>query len=156
MDQIKKNPMYRFLLVLTISSTVGLQTWIVLFNNFAVENVGLTGEGIGIIQSVREIPGFLTFLAIFVMLLIKEHRLSAISIVFLGLGLGLTGLFPSPAGLIVTTTIFSLGFHYYETTNQSLTLQYFDETRSPLVFGKLRSIAAASNIAIGIAKLKLM
>ncbi len=151
MDQIKKNPMYRFLLVLTISSTVGLQTWIVLFNNFAVENVGLTGEGIGIIQSVREIPGFLTFLAIFVMLLIKEHRLSAISIVFLGLGLGLTGLFPSPAGLIVTTTIFSLGFHYYETTNQSLTLQYFDETRSPLVFGKLRSIAAASNIAIGIA-----
>ena len=151
MDEIKKNPMFRFLLVLTISSTVGLQTWIVLFNNFAVEDVGLTGEGIGIVQSFREIPGFLTFLAIFVMMLIKEHRLSAISIICLGLGLGLTGLFPSPAGLIVTTMIFSLGFHYFETTNQSLTLQYFDETRSPWVFGKLRSIAAASNVAIGIA-----
>ncbi len=151
MDEIKKNPMYRFLLVLTISSTVGLQTWMILFNNFAVENVGLSGENIGIIQSVREIPGFLTFLAIFVMLLIKEHRLSAISIVTLGLGLGATGLFPSRSGLIVTTMIFSLGFHYYETTNQSLTLQYFDKTRSPWVFGKLRSIAAASNIAIGIA-----
>ena len=151
MDEIKKNPMYRFLLVLTISSTVGLQTWMILFNNFAVEKVGLTGEGIGIIQSLREIPGFLTFLAIFVMMLMKEHRLSAISIVTLGLGLGLTGLFPSTAGLIATTMIFSLGFHYYETTNQSLTLQYFDKTRSPLVFGKLRSMAAASNIAIGIA-----
>ena len=151
MDEIIKNPMFRFLLVLTISSTVGLQTWIVLFNNFAVENVGLTGEGIGIVQSFREIPGFLTFLAIFVMMLVKEHRLSAISIICLGLGLGLTGLFPSPAGLIITTMIFSLGFHYFETTNQSLTLQYFDETRSPWVFGKLRSIAAASNVAIGIA-----
>ena len=150
MDEIKKNPMYRFLLVLTISSTVGLQTWMILFNNFAVENVGLTGEGIGIIQSVREIPGFLTFLAIFVMMLMKEHRLSAISIIATGVGLGLTGLFPSPAGLAITTMIFSLGFHYYETTNQSLTLQYFDKTKSPWVFGKLRSIAAASNIAIGI------
>ena len=143
--------MYRFLLVLTISSTVGLQAWMILFNNFAVENVGLSGESIGIIQSVREIPGFLTFLAIFVMMVIKEHRLSAISIVTLGIGLGVTGLFPSFSGLMLTTMIFSLGFHYYETTNQSLTLQYFDKTRSPWVFGKLRSIAAASNIAIGIA-----
>ncbi len=151
MDEIKKNPMYRFLLVLTISSTVGLQAWMILFNNFAVENVGLTGEEIGIIQSVREIPGFLTFLAIFVMMVLKEHRLSAVSIVSLGLGLGVTGLFPSMAGLLATTTLFSIGFHYYETTNQSLTLQYFDKTRSPWVFGKLRSIAAASNIAIGIA-----
>ena len=151
MDEIKKNPMYRFLLVLTISSTVGLQAWMILFNNFAVEKVGLSGEAIGIIQSVREIPGFLTFLAIFVMMLIKEHRLSAISIITLGMGLGATGLFPSSSGLMVTTMIFSLGFHYYETTNQSLTLQYFDKTKSPWVFGKLRSIAAASNVAIGIA-----
>jgi predicted MFS family arabinose efflux permease len=44
----------------------------------------------------------------------------------------------------------SFGFHYYETTNQSLTLQYFDKQTSPWVFGKLRSLAAASNITIGI------
>jgi len=43
----------------------------------------------------------------------------------------------------------SFGFHYYETTNQSLTLQYFDQDKSPWVFGKLRSYGAASNIAIG-------
>jgi len=44
----------------------------------------------------------------------------------------------------------SFGFHYYETTNQSLTLQYFDENTSPWVFGKLRSMAAASNIGVGV------
>lgn len=142
--------MYRFLMVLTISSTVGLQTWMTLFNNFAVEQVNLTGEQVGMIQSVREIPGLLTLLAVFVMMVIKEHRLSAISILFLGAGLALTGLFPSYAGLMVTTVVMSFGFHYYETTNQSLTLQYFDQHTSPMVFGKLRSIAAASNIGIGI------
>jgi hypothetical protein len=150
MDKTTQNPMFRFLMVLTISSTIGLQSWITLFNNFAVETVGLTGRQVGVIQSIREIPGFLTLLAVFVMLIVKEHRLSALSVLFLGVGLGLTGLFPSYAGLMATTLIMSFGFHYYETTNQSLTLQYFDTQTSPWVFGKLRSIAAASSIGTGI------
>ena len=45
----------------------------------------------------------------------------------------------------------SFGFHYYETTNMSLTLQYFDTDTSPWVFGKQRSYAAASSIAVGLA-----
>lgn len=102
------------------------------------------------IQSVREVPGFLALLIIFVMLLLKEHRISSLSIVTLGVGVALTGLFPSYFGLIATTVIMSTGFHYYETTCQSLTLQYFDKQHSPIVFGKLRSISAASNIAVGI------
>ncbi len=150
MIPLKQNPMYRFLLVLTISSAVGLQAWMMLFNNFAVDQVNLTGEQVGMIQSVREIPGFLTLLAVFVMMVIKEHRLSALSILFLGAGLALTGFFPSYVGLMVTTVVMSFGFHYYETTNQSLTLQYFDKHTSPMVFGKLRSIAAASNIGVGV------
>jgi len=150
MDQVKQKPMYRFLVVLTIASTVGLQAWLTLFNNFAVEVAGLQGKHIGVIQSVREIPGFLALLAVYVMLIVREHRLSALSILSLGLGLGATGLFPSYSGLLITTLIMSFGFHYYETTNQSLTLQYFDYKTSPWVFGRLRSLAAASSIAVGI------
>jgi MFS transporter len=150
MDQVKQKPMYHFLVVLTIASTVGLQAWLTLFNNFAVEVAGLQGKHIGVIQSVREIPGFLALLAVYVMLIVREHRLSALSILCLGLGLGATGLFPSYSGLLITTVIMSFGFHYFETTNQSLTLQYFDEKTSPWVFGRLRSLAAASSIAVGI------
>lgn len=150
MKEAKKTTMYRFLMVLTISSTIGLQTWRTLFDNFAVRVVGLDGNHIGMIQSVREIPGFLALLAIFAIVLIKEYRLSALSILVLGIGVASTGLFSSYAGLLFTTIIMSFGFHYYETTNQSLTLQYFDKYTSPWVFGKLRSLAAAANITIGI------
>ncbi len=142
--------MFRFLAILSIAATVGLQAWRTLFNNFAVEVVHLEGNHIGIIQSVREIPGFLALLVIYIILILKEHRLSALSIAILGLGVGITGVFPSYTGLIATTMIMSFGFHYFETTNQSLTLQYFDKDSSPLVIGKLRSYGAASNIAVGI------
>jgi len=150
MEHVKRNPMYIYLVMLTIASTVGLQAWTTLFNNFAVEMAGLDGDGIGIIQSIREIPGFLALLAIVVIRFIPEHRLSALSILMLGLGIAATGFFPSLAGLALTTLVMSFGFHYYETTNMSLTLQYFDKKASPWVFGKLRSISAASSIVVGV------
>jgi hypothetical protein len=55
---VRKDRMYRYLLVLTVASAIGLQGWRTLFNNFAVEVAGLDGHQVGIIQSVREIPGF--------------------------------------------------------------------------------------------------
>ena len=150
MINLRKNPMYRFLAVLTIASMMGLQAWRTLFDNFAVNVAGLDGNHIGMIQSFREIPGFLTLLVVFVIMIIREHRLSAISILVLGLGVAATGQFPTFTGLLLTTMLMSFGFHYYETTNQSLTLQYFDEDTSPLVFGRLRALAAASNIGVGV------
>ncbi len=148
--QFKDDPMYRFLIGLTIASAIGLQGWRTLFNNFAVEVAGLNGAQVGLIQSVREIPGFLALLAIYMMLFIREHRLSALSILFLGLGVGLTGLLPTFSGVVFTTLVMSFGFHYFETTNQSLTLQYFDRDTAPIVFGRQRSYAAATNIGIGL------
>ncbi|MBI9076041.1 MAG: MFS transporter [Desulfatibacillum sp.] len=149
MEPADTKKMYVFLMVLTIASALGLQSWMTLFNNFAVEKVGLDGQHVGVIQSVREIPGFLSLLAIYVMLIMKEHRLSALSILLLGAGVASTGLFPSFAGLLCATLVMSFGFHYFETTNQSLTLQYFDQTTSPKVFGRLRSLASGANIVVG-------
>ena len=149
MQNILKDRMFIFLAVMSIVTTMGFQIWRTLFNNFAVDVVGLGGNHMGMIQSVREIPGFLALLVVYVTLIIKEHKLSALSVAVLGLGISLTGVFPSYMGLIFTTLLMSFGFHYFETTNQSLTLQYFDKQTSPWVMGKLRSYSAASAIAIG-------
>ena len=141
--------MLRFLIILTIASGVGLQAWMILFNNFAVDAAGLNGLQIGVIGSVREIPGLLALLVVYVLLVVSEHRLAAVSIVTIGVGSIVTGFLPSYGGLIVSTLIISFGFHYYETTNQSLTLQYFDVHQAPLVFGRLKSLTAAVNIVVG-------
>jgi predicted MFS family arabinose efflux permease len=145
-----QKPMLRFLAVMTAASMIGLQGYTILFNNYAVEVLNLDGSGVGLAQSIREIPGSLALLAVYLMLIIKEHRLAALSIALLGCGTALTGLFPTFGGLVFATLVMSFGFHYYETTNQSLTLQYFASGVSPIVFGRLRSLAAASSIASGI------
>ncbi|MBT3177182.1 MAG: MFS transporter [Desulfobacula sp.] len=150
MPDYKKKQMYFYLIVLSVCSTAGLQCWQTLFDNFSVNVVGLDGHHIGALQSVREIPGFLALLVTYVILIIKEHKLSALSIIILGAGLFATGFLPSFSGLILTTMIMSFGFHYFETTNKSLTLQYFDKLSSPLVLSAQRSYAAGASVVVGI------
>ncbi len=142
--------MYTFLVVLCIASALGNQGWQTLFNNFAVEQAGVDSVKMGIIQSLREVPGFLTFFSVYILMVIAEHRFASLSIVVLGIGVMLTGFFPSMGGLIFTTVLMSIGFHYFDTANQSLTLQYFKPDRVPIVLGKLRSFTALSNVAVGV------
>ncbi|MBN2426058.1 MAG: MFS transporter [Calditrichaceae bacterium] len=151
----KLKPMYRYLMMLTIASAIGNQGWQTLFNNFAVDVGHLNGNQIGIIQGVREIPGLLALLAIFLIRFLREDRLSALSILVLGGGLAATGFFPGYSGILITTLLMSTGFHYYETTNQSLMLQYFNAQTAPKVIGNFRGLAAASNIFIGLLILSL-
>lgn len=149
-SSIRKNPMYKYLLLLTAGSAAALQAWNTLFNNFAVDHAGLNGLQVGAIQSVREIPGFLSLLVIYVLFVIKEHRLAVLSVFLCGAGVLVTGLFPSFTGIMVTTFIMSVGFHYFETTNQSLSLQYFNHIESPVILSKMRSLNAMVNIMIGV------
>lgn len=148
-EAFNKRRMYIFLLVLIVGVQVGFQGWRTLLNNFAVEIGGLNGLDMGIVNSVREIPGFLALLVIYVILIIREHKLAALSVSVMGLGVAMTGFLPSTSGIIFTTLIMSFGFHYFETMNQSLTLQYFSHTEAPVVMGRLRSLAALTNITVG-------
>ncbi len=150
MDHLKTNPMYRYLMILGICANAGLQGWTALFTNFAKEVVGVNGFQIGVSQAVREIPGFLSFTAVFLLFMFKEHKLSAWSVLLLGIGTGLTGIFTSFSGLLMTTFLMSVGFHFFETTNKSLTVQYFNTTESPVVFARMRGYTALANIAVGL------
>ena len=149
MKDYKDKEIYKYLLIATIFVAVGFQGWRTLFNNFAIENVGITGEQVGMIQSLREIPGFLSFLVIYLLIIFKEQKLSALSLFVMGVGVTMTGFLPSFEGLLLTTFIMSVGFHYYETTSSSLVLQNFSKQNSSLVFGRLRAVMSLGNIAVG-------
>jgi len=145
----KHKPIYTYLIIAYIIAAIGFQGWRTLFNNFAVENVDVSGLQIGVIQSVREIPGLLSFLVIYIIIFIKEQKLSVLSLFTLGVGVFLTGFLPSFEGLLLTTFIMSLGFHYFITVTSSLVLQNFSIKNASTMFGKLRSIGALTNIIVG-------
>jgi len=139
----RKNPEY-LLILLGVASTLAFSVWQVLLNNFAIEVAAFTGREIGILQSLREVPGFLAFTTVFVLLIFREQVFALLAIAVLGAGVALTGFLPSEYGLYFTTVLMSTGFHYFYTVQQSLTLQWIEKERTPEVMGRLSS---ASSIA---------
>ncbi|NMP31708.1 MFS transporter [Thalassotalea sp. M1531] len=120
--------------------------WMVLLNNFVVEKAAFTGKEIGILQSLREVPGFLAFTAVYVLLFIKEQRMALLSLGLTAIGVAGTGYFPSVIGLYITTIIMSIGFHYFETVNQSLTLQWIKKDHTAHFMGRLLSAKSAASL----------
>ncbi|AGW13614.1 MFS transporter [Megalodesulfovibrio gigas] len=141
--------MYRFLMVTSIAATIGMMGWVTLLSNFAVESAGLGPLEIGITQSIREIPGFLSLLVIYLLLVLTEHRAAALSILVMGLGVSITGYLPSFWGVVCSTLIMSTGFHFFEPLNQSLSLQYFSLEAAPIMLSRLRAAMALANIGVG-------
>lgn len=135
------------LIVMSVAMTIAFATWMALLNNFVIERASFTGAEIGMLQSIREIPGFLAFTAVFVLLLLKEQTFAYLSLAVLGIGVAATGYFPTVVGLYLTTFLMSVGFHYYETIKQSLSLQWLSIDEAPAVLGKLIAVSSMASLA---------
>ncbi|PTM38796.1 MFS transporter [Bosea sp. 124] len=135
-----------FLMTLAFINWLGFASWSALLNNFAKEAAGFTGADIGILQSVREIPGFLAFTAIVLFWIMREQVLAYLSLVTLGIGVAITGFYPTLGGLLLTTTVMSLGFHYYETAQQSLQLQLLPKSEAPRLLGRIAGASATAQL----------
>jgi hypothetical protein len=136
------------LYLLAIGNTVAFATWQVMLNNFVVEKAAFTGEEIGILQSLREVPGFLAFTAILVMIFIRQQTFAILSLLTLGIGTAITAYYPSALWLYFATVIMSIGFHYLETLHSSLSLQWLNQDEAPMILGKLMSVRAICNFLI--------
>lgn len=135
-----------FLLIISIVVPIAFSSWMALLNNFVIEKANFDGADIGLLQSVREIPGFLAFTAVFVLLFIREQKFILLSLCALTLGTAITGFFPSLFGLLLTTLLMSTGFHYFETLKQSLSLQWLSKDEAPEMLGKFISVGALASL----------
>ena len=121
-------------------------TWSAMINNFTIEVAGFTGKEFGMLQSIREVPGFLAFAVIFFLLIMREQTLAYVSLLLLGLGTAITGYLPSVIGLYCTTLLMSFGFHYYEAIQTSLSLQWIEKQRTPLVLGRMLAVGSFASL----------
>ncbi|HAU42336.1 MAG TPA: MFS transporter [Gammaproteobacteria bacterium] len=143
--KIRSRP--EFLLLLMAGAVpLSFATWQALLNNFAIERAAFSGAEIGILQSLRELPGFLAFTVVFLLFLLKEQRIALISLILLGIGTALTGFFPTVIGLYLTTVVMSIGFHYFETIQTSLSLQWIETERTAEVLGRIIAVGAFTSI----------
>ena len=155
LTNMRKFPLQQFrnrpeiLLLLTASAVpLSFATWQALVNNFAIERVAFTGLEMGILQSLREVPGFLSFAVVFLLFIFREQTITFVSLLLLGIGTLVTGWFPSIFGLYLTTVVMSLGFHYFQTVHSSLCLQWIDKDKTPEQLGRVIAVGSFTSIIV--------
>ncbi|WP_112324135.1 MFS transporter [Oceanibium sediminis] len=134
------------LMLFAFGMPLSFAVWVATLQNFVIEVAAFDGSDWGWLQTVREIPGFLAIGVILVIMVMREQTLALLSLVLLGGAVAVTGYLPSFSGLLLTTVISSIGFHYYETVNQSLQLQWIDKKRAPRVLGNLLAMGSAGSL----------
>ena len=134
------------LFLMAAAMPLAFATWSALLNNFVIEKAGFTGVEIGWLHTVREIPGFLAVGVILVIMVMREQVLGLLSLFTLGVATAVTAWFPTYGGLLMVTLISSIGFHYFETVNQSLQLQWLPKDRAPQTLGIIVAIGSAASL----------
>ena len=150
LEQAQSLPFWRrpvfLLFLLALGSPIAFNIWSALLNNFVIERANFTGVEIGWLHTVREIPGFLAIGVIVLIMFIREQVLGIIALALLGAATAITAWFPSFGGLLTITMLSSIGFHYFETVNQSLQLQWISKERAPQVLGWIVAIGSGASL----------
>ena len=134
------------LILMAIALPLAFSVWSALLNNFVVEIIRFDGLDIGLLHTIREIPGFLAVGVISILLFFREQTLALLMLCVLGLATAVTAWFPFLSGILTITLLSSIGFHFFETVNQSLQLQWFSKKEAPRKLGTLMAIGSAATL----------
>lgn len=134
------------LFVASAAMPVAFATWSALLNNFVIERAGFDGSDIGWLHTVREIPGFLSIGVIALLLIIREQVLGLLALCLLGVATAITAHYPSMGGILTITLLSSIGFHYFETVNQSLQMQWIAKDRAPQTLGWIMAAGSGATL----------
>ncbi|MEP4198742.1 MAG: MFS transporter [Aliishimia sp.] len=136
------------LFLIAVAMPIAFFTWYALLNNFVEDVANFDGADIGLLHTIREIPGFLAIGVIAIIIFVREQILGLVSLILLGVATAVTAQFPELRGILLLTFLGSVGFHYYETVNQSLQLQWLPKDRAPQILGLLLATGSAATFCV--------
>ena len=134
------------LILMAVALPLAFSVWSALLNNFVVEVIRFDGLDIGVLHTIREIPGFFALGVISILLFVREQTLALSMLALLGIATAVTACFPFLSGILTVTLLSSVGFHFFETVNQSLQLQWFSKKEAPSKLGKLMAYGSAATL----------
>lgn len=127
-----------------------------LYNNYAVERLGIEAHELGYVEALREVPGFLNVLFVALMIRLVPSFVAAGALAMMGLGLAAYLWVDSIMSLAMFSLVWSVGFHCWIPLEQAMGLTLSPEGNKGKWLGRLRSVqSAAWLVSIGVCILVL-
>lgn len=112
------------------------------FNNFVAEALKISAIQLGNLNSIREIPGFLTLILSAFLLYFTESRMAALSLFVFGAGFCLIAASGTYFQVVISALIMSTGFHFFFPLCSSITIAVSETGSEARNLGKVGSVEA--------------
>ena len=150
---------WRLFTALTFLFSFGFAIYAGVFQNFLRDDLHAGPIQLGGLESLREIPGFLTAILTGTLVALAEARVAGLGLMIAGVGIGASGLMGSFGALIAITVLWSVGFHLYAAMSPAITLTLAKGEEGGRHLGRMNavgSIATLAGLAISWAIAKLV
>ncbi len=142
---------FRVLILGSALFSFGFFMYQVLFTNFAADEINILPSELGLLESIREIPGLLSIFIAAATMYLLEPRLAGIALLLMAVGVANYFHLDDVTGLIIFSFIWSIGFHSWAPISLSMALRLGRKGYEGRRLGLLRSsgnIAGLLGIAI--------
>jgi len=112
------------------------------YSNFVGGELRIGAEELGLIESIREVPGLLAVLGGILCAYAAEHVLAGICLLIAGLGFMSVSLASDLMTLIPAVLLWSLGFHFFSPLHYALSLESAGKKKAR-VLGEIAGFSAA-------------
>ena len=125
----------------------GLNAYSAIYNNFLVNDLHITAQQLGGLESLREVPGFLTVAWAAATVRFRVSRVASVALVLMGLGLAAISGAHTWWYLVGTGMVWSIGFHLFGPLNNGLVLAAAQPAERAKALGWIGGIGSAGGLA---------
>ncbi len=118
-----------------------------IFFNFIGQDLGISPDELGLLESIREVPGLLTAGIAALVMTVAEPAVGAVALVLLGVGYVNYFYVDGIPSLILFSLVTSVGFHMWMPISHTLALRLSRVSEQGSRLGQLRAVAAVANLA---------
>ncbi|MBV9470286.1 MAG: MFS transporter [Abitibacteriaceae bacterium] len=137
---------------LTFLFSFGFAIYMGVFQNYLRDVQHAGPLQLGGLESLREIPGFLTAITTGTLVDLAESRVAGLGLLIAGIGVGATGQVPSFGPLIAVTIFWSVGFHLYAAMSPVITLTLAQGQEGGRHLGRMGAVGSVATLAgLGVA-----
>lgn len=138
---------------LTFCFAFGFAVYNGIFQNFIREVLHVSPSQLGVLESLREVPGLLTAPIAGTLVAFAEPRLAGLALLVCALGIGATGFAGNYWTLVAMNVFWSTGFHLWSSVSPSITLALAGGREGGRHLGRMSAIGSvAVLIALGSAR----
>lgn len=138
---------WRLYTALNFLFAFGFAVYMGVFQNYLKDDLRVSPLQLGLLESLREVPGLLAALTAGTLVALAESRVAGLGLLITAAGIAATGLAPDYTGVVAVSVFWSIGFHLWASVSPAITLALAKGQEGGRHLGRMNAVGSLATLA---------